>query len=240
MTDLLEIPAHEWNEANRRALAIRPLLEFKHCPCEKAREVADELGLSERQIYRLIQRLRESGGKITALLPQGSHGGRGKRRLALSREILLQRLIAEIFITPQKLSTANLIRAVRNQSLSDKAACLTLEELERWLAIAITKYYHLRPHEGMNNEIPLHLYEQGLQKLFAANKTLAMPRDPRTFLIDFLPVVRRSLQRDGITIDHITYYSHSLRPWIQLRDQPTRLLIRRDPRDLSRIFVLDG
>ena len=67
-----------------------------------------------------------------------------------------------------------------------------------------------------------------------------MPRDPRTFLIDFLPVVRRSLQRDGITIDHITYYSNSLRPWIRLRNQPGRLLIRRDPRDLSRIFVLDA
>jgi putative transposase len=63
---------------------------------------------------------------------------------------------------------------------------------------------------------------------------------PRTFLIDFLPVVRRSLQRDGITIDHITYYSNALRPWIQLRNQPAPLLIRRDPRDLSRIFVLDA
>ena len=71
------------------------------------------------------------------------------------------------------------------------------------------------------------------------NKALSIPRDPRTFLIDFLPVMRRTLQRDGITIDHITYFSNSLRPWIQLRDQPTPLLVRRDPRDLSRIFVLD-
>jgi putative transposase len=442
MTDLSEIAEQEWSDANRRALAIRPLLEFKHCPCEKAREVADELGLSERQIYRLIQRLRESDGAITALLPKGSNGGRGKQRLAAPREILLQRLITEVFTTPQKRSAAALIREVRNQSLkdgleppsestirrrlktlslsdwgkrgeqhpetkpiygatpivdtplswiqidhtpvdliivdpvdrlpigrpwitvaidvfsrciagfhltleapsatsvglcltmvatdkvpwlqernieahwpiagkplrigvdnasefhsvafergcaqhnikiewrppglphyggvvervigtlmqlvhalpgttfsnttmrgdydSDKAACLTLEELERWLAVTITKYYHLRPHEGMDNEIPLHRYEQGLQKLVSADKTLAMPRDPRTFLIDFLPVVRRSLQRDGITIDHITYYSNSLRPWIQWRDQPGRLLIRRDPRDLSRIFVLDA
>ncbi|WP_197488432.1 Mu transposase C-terminal domain-containing protein, partial [Methylomonas koyamae] len=101
------------------------------------------------------------------------------------------------------------------------------------------KYYHLRPHEGMDDDIPLHRYQQGLQSLIAANKTIPIPRDPRTFLIDFLPVVRRSLQRDGITIDHITYYSNALRPWIQLRNQPTPLLIRRDPRDLSRIFVLD-
>jgi putative transposase len=123
---------------------------------------------------------------------------------------------------------------------SDKNACLTLEELERWLAVAITKYYHLHPHEGMDDEIPLHRYEQGLQVLIAANKTIPIPRDPRTFLIDFLPVVRRSLQRDGITIDHITYYSNALRPWIQIRNQPVPLLIRRDPRDLSRIFVLDA
>jgi putative transposase len=129
---------------------------------------------------------------------------------------------------------------MRGEYDSDKTACLTLEELERWLAVAITKYYHLRPHEGMDNEIPLRRYEQGLQKLSAANNALSIPREPRTFLIDFLPMMRRSLRRDGITIDHITYYSNSLRPWIQLRDQPTPLLIRRDPRDLSRIFVLDA
>jgi putative transposase len=32
----------------------------------------------------------------------------------------------------------------------DKSACPTLEELERWIAVAITKYYHLRPHEGLD------------------------------------------------------------------------------------------
>lgn len=441
IVDLSQIAEQEWNEANRRALVVRPLIEFKHCPREKAREAAAELELSDRQIYRLIQRLRKLDGELTALLPGGSNGGRGKWRLAAPREALLHRLIVEVFITPQKRSAAELIRAIRSQSLkdgliapsestirrrlktlsltehcqrgeqhpeikpiygvtptadnpldwlqidhtpvdliivdpidrlpigrpwitvaidvfsrciagfhlsleapsstsvglcltmvatdkspwlqerdieahwpivgkpqrlgvdnasefhsaafergcvqhnitiewrpaglphfggiiervigtlmqlvhalpgttfsnptmrgdydSDKTACLTLEELERWLAVAITKYYHLRPHEGIDNEIPLHRYEQGLQKLSNANKTLSIPRDPRTFLIDFLPVVRRSLQRDGITIDHITYYSNSLRPWIQLRNQPTPLLIRRDPRDLSRIFVLD-
>jgi len=123
---------------------------------------------------------------------------------------------------------------------SDKTACLTLEELERWLAVAVTKYYHLRPHEGLDDETPLHRYEQGVQALTAAGQTVPAPRDPRAFLIDFLPVVRRTLQRDGITIDHITYYSNALRPWIRQRGQPGPLLIRRDPRDLSRIFVLDA
>jgi len=442
MTDLSLIAEQEWNEALRRAEVLRPLVEYKRCSRKKAREAAVELGLSERQLYRLIQRLRESGGELTALLPGGSEGGRGKQRLAAPRENLLRRLIAEIFLTRQKRSAADLVLAIRSQSMkagldppsestirrrlktlslaehrlrgekhpetkpiygvtpvsdipldwlqidhtpvdliivdpidrspigrpwitvaidvfsrciagfhlsleapsatsvglcltmvasdkvswlqqrdiearwpivgkpcrlgvdnasefhsaafergcaqhgitiewrppglphfggvvervigtlmqlvhalpgttfsnptqrgdydSDKTACLTLEELERWLAVAITKYYHLHPHEGMDDEIPLHRYEQGLQVLIAANKTIPIPRDPRTFLIDFLPVVRRSLQRDGITIDHITYYSNALRPWIQIRNQPVPLLIRRDPRDLSRIFVLDA
>ena len=89
----------EWNEARRRAVVLRPLVEFKHCPRNRAHEAAAELGLSERQVYRLIQRLRESGGELTALLPGGSNGGRGKQRLAAPREKLLHRLIAEIFLT---------------------------------------------------------------------------------------------------------------------------------------------
>ena len=442
MADLSQIAEQEWDEARRRAVVLRPLLEFNRCPRRNAREAAVGLGLSERQIYRLIQRLRESGGELTALLPGGSDGGRGKRRLAAPRENLLHRLIAEIFVTRQKRSAADLVLAIRSQSLeagleppsestirrrlkalslaecgqrgerhpetkpiygatpisgfpldwlqidhtpvdliivdpidrspigrpwitvaidvfsrciagfhlsleapsatgvglclsmvasdkapwlqqrgieahwpivgkphrlgvdnasefhsaafergcaqhgisiewrppglphfggvvervigtlmqlvhalpgttfsnpalrggydSDKTACLTLEELERWLAVALAKYYHLRPHAGMDGETPLHRYEEGLHALAAVGKTIPMPRDPRTFLIDFLPVVRRSLQRDGITVDHITYYSDALRPWIQLRNQPAPLLIRRDPRDLSRIFVLDA
>jgi putative transposase len=122
---------------------------------------------------------------------------------------------------------------------SDKTACLTLTELERWLAIAITKYYHLRQHNGLNGEAPLARYEQGVQELINANQIVPIPRDPFIFFIDFLPVFRRSLQRDGITIDHITYYNNTLRTWIQARDRTSSLLVRRDPRDLSLIFVLD-
>jgi len=37
MTDLSQIAEQEWNEANRRAIVVRPLIEFEHCPREKAR-----------------------------------------------------------------------------------------------------------------------------------------------------------------------------------------------------------
>ena len=122
---------------------------------------------------------------------------------------------------------------------SDKAACLTLEEVERWLAIAVAKYYHQHPHEGLDGQTPLRRWQEGVTTLLAEGGSVPVPRDPRAYLVDFLPVLRRSLQRDGITIDHLTYFSSALRAWITARDRPGPLLIRRDPRDLSRVFVLD-
>ena len=38
-------------------------------------------------------------------------------------------------------------------------------------------------------------------------------------------------------INHIVYYSNALRPFIANRDKYGKFLIRRDPRDLSRIYV---
>ncbi len=123
---------------------------------------------------------------------------------------------------------------------SDKAACLTLAELERWLTVAIAKFYHLRLHAGLDGETPLHRYQIGLRALGAAGQAPPTPRNLRAFLIDFLPVVRRTLRRDGVVIDHIRYFADALKPWIEADEEPRRVLIRRDPRDLSRVYILDS
>lgn len=59
------------------------------------------------------------------------------------------------------------------------------------------------------------------------------------FLVDFLPVIRRTLTRTGFLIDHVHYFSDALKPWIARREHLDRFVIRRDPRDISRIWVLD-
>lgn len=122
---------------------------------------------------------------------------------------------------------------------SDKAACLTLDELERWLSVAIAKSYHLRPHAGLDGDTPLRRYKAGVAALAAQGTTPPTPRNPRRFLIDFLPVIRRTLRRDGLVVDHVHYFCDALKPWIERTTEPQRVLIRRDPRDLSRIYVLD-
>jgi putative transposase len=57
--------------------------------------------------------------------------------------------------------------------------------------------------------------------------------------VDFLPVIRRKLSRSGFVIDHVQYYCDALRPWIARREQLGRFILRRDPRDISRIWALD-
>ena len=59
------------------------------------------------------------------------------------------------------------------------------------------------------------------------------------FLVDFLPVIRRTLTRTGFTIGHVQYYCDALKPWIARRGQLGRFVLRRDPRDISRVWALD-
>lgn len=438
--DLSLVPEPLWQEAERRAAVLRPLAALLACPREQARAAAVVLGVSERQVYRLLRKCREGGGTVTTLVSSGSDGGRGKRRIEERRDALIRDAVAELYLTPQRLSAEKIVvevrRRARDQHLrppsastvrrriaalsqeerrqrgdvavpeavlgstvtakapldmvqidhtpvdlilvdpierrpigrpwvtvaidvfsrciagflvtleapsstsvglclahiasdkrawleamevdadwpvtgrprqigvdnaaefhsealergcaqhditidwrplgrpqvggvvervigtlmelvhglpgttfsnvmqrgrydSDKAACLTLAELERWLAVAIAKLYHLRPHAGLDGEAPLRRYQEGVRALAAEGRAPPTPRDPRAFLIDFLPIVRRTLRRDGVVIDHIHYFSDALKPWIERDGPPRRVLIRRDPRDLSRIYIHD-
>lgn len=437
--DLSLAPEDAWREAERRAALIRPLAGMGRCPSDRVAAAASDLGLSTRQVHRLIRRCRTADGALTALLPTPPDGGRGKARLAVESEAVMTRVIEETYLTRQRVRAETLVREVRRACAqegvkapapstirrrlaalslkdqrkrgetgpvrpivgatpeaqfpldlvqmdhtkvdlilvdavdrkpigrpwitvaidvfsraiagfhlsleapsavsvglcltrvatdkaawlagldveadwpmlgkpgtisvdnarefhseafkrgcaqhgididwrprgqphfggivervigtlmgliheapgttfsntaergkydSDKTACLTLAELERWLAVAIAKVYHLRPHEGIGCETPLARWRAGIAALGNEGRELGAVADPRLFTIDFLPVAHRTLRRDGVVMDHITYFSEALKPWIAA-GSPRRLLVRRDPRDLSRVFILD-
>ena len=59
--------------------------------------------------------------------------------------------------------------------------------------------------------------------------------DPRRFLIDFLPIQRRLVRRDGVSLHSIGYWADVLSTWI---GHPEPMMVRFDPRDLSRIYLL--
>lgn len=116
---------------------------------------------------------------------------------------------------------------------SEKKAALTLRELERWFALSVSSY-HGQVHRGLGHT-PSGRWRAGIE---VSGKPVTVT-DASAFLIDFLPVVRRTVTRTGFRIDHVDYFSDALRPWIAKREKLGRFVIRRDPRDISRIWVLD-
>lgn len=122
--------------------------------------------------------------------------------------------------------------AQRGSYDSDAKAALTVAELEKWLVLAVASY-HGRVH-GTTGQTPQARWVAGTAETPAG--TVA---NESAFLVDFLPVFRRRLTRTGFVIDHVHYFSDALKPWIARRDRLDRFVIRRDPRDISRIWVLD-
>lgn len=123
---------------------------------------------------------------------------------------------------------------------SEKKAVLTLPELEYWLTLAITDYYHQKVHSSIHLPPIAHYRDAVLgTKDKPGMGYPAKIHNKQAFLIDFLPIEWRTLQRHGFMLDHISYNSPVLSPFIANREKYQRFLIRRDPRDLSRIYVLE-
>lgn len=121
----------------------------------------------------------------------------------------------------------------RGEYDSEKMAALTLTELEQWLALAVASY-HGTVHSSLG-QTPAGRWAQDVA---VAGVPMVMT-NPTAFLVDFLPVMRRKLNRTGFVIDHVWYFADVLKPWIARREHLDRFIIRRDPRDISRIWVLE-
>jgi len=112
-------------------------------------------------------------------------------------------------------------------------AVLTLPELERWLTLQIAGVYHLTIHSALG-KTPLAAWQESAA---GQKHPLRYPPDENEFFLDFLPAVPRRIQRDGIHFFNIRYWDSLLSPWAGRLKQP--LLVKYDPRNLSRVFVQD-
>ena len=118
----------------------------------------------------------------------------------------------------------------------DKTAAMTIDEVERWLGHAIAGVYHRELHRGIGMP-PVEAWRRGIagqgDALGRGEPTAVV--DPRRFLIDFLPIERRLVRRDGVQLHSIAYWADVLSTWI---GEPAPMIVRYDPRDLSRIYLL--
>jgi putative transposase len=84
---------------------------------------------------------------------------------------------------------------------------------------------------------PLAAWEQGIagDDMTPGRGEPMAVADPRRFLIDFLPLELRLIRREGVWLTSIGYWSDVLRTWF---GHAEKMIVRYDPRDLSRIYLL--
>ena len=113
---------------------------------------------------------------------------------------------------------------------SAASAAMTLDELERWLALEITRYHADR--HGALGIPPLSAWCEAVARRV---RPVRQPQDLAGFMIDFLPSVDRLVRRDGIHLFGFRYWDDVLSIWAGRLDRSLR--VSYDPRDLSTIFV---
>ena len=147
-------------------------------------------------------------------------------------ERLIGTMMGEVHLLPGTTFSDTRVKGDLNP---EKFAVMTLDEVERWLAHQITGIYHGKKH-GTLGVPPLVAWKRGID---GDNATPGCGEptaigDPRRFLIDFLPIERRLVRRDGVSLHTVHYWSDVLRTWI---GEPHKMIVRYDPRDLSRIYL---
>lgn len=130
---------------------------------------------------------------------------------------------------------------------AEQHAAMTLSEFERWFSITVVEVYHQRLHHELG-ATPLQKYEEGIFGT-AERPGRGLPDrllEERRLRLDFMPYQERTVQRHGLVIDEIQYYDDVLKPWVNAVDpsdttgkRRRKFIVRRDPRDISRIHFYD-
>jgi putative transposase len=129
---------------------------------------------------------------------------------------------------------------------SSGKAMMTMREFTRWFTLFLTKVYHQQGHSGLADWPPIAKWEEGI--LGSKDRMGRGPpervADVLKFRIDFLPHTTRTIQRDGIGLENMTYWDDPLRRWINARDpKNTRLarefIVKYDPYAMNEVYFVD-
>ena len=142
-------------------------------------------------------------------------------------ERLIGTLMGRVHLLPGTTSSSI---AARGEDDPKHTATMTIAELESWVALEIAGRYHRNSHRSLGIS-PLAAWEAAVGKGLSPS----LPSDARSFMINFLPLQTRILQKDGIHLFNIRYWSERLPLLAKAHDS---VIVRFDPRNLARIFVL--
>jgi len=118
----------------------------------------------------------------------------------------------------------------------EKHACMTLSELEKYIASWIVKVYHKRIHKGIGMS-PLEAFNKAIfgdeKKKGIGYPPLPSREELEKIRISLLYTVERTIQRYGVRIDYVTYWSEVFIPYIGTNEKYN---FKVDPRDVSSIY----
>ncbi|UFX13022.1 Mu transposase C-terminal domain-containing protein [Sinorhizobium meliloti] len=112
---------------------------------------------------------------------------------------------------------------------SKRHSALTLRDLERYIALDIVGNYHQSIHGSLGRP-PIAVWREHEGEI-----PLRLPQDRMRFWLTFLPEQERTLQPTGIHLFGLRYWSAALSADVGSANR--RLLVKYDPRDMSRVFV---
>jgi len=130
----------------------------------------------------------------------------------------------------------------RGEYDSSKNSVMTFLEFEKWIVTFITKVYHKRKHRGISTT-PEYIWREGI---FGENSPMGLPPKPSDFtsiILDFLPIFKRTIQKNGVNIEGLNYYDNLLRTKINTIDNNTgkkkQFIFKRDPRNIKYVWFYD-
>lgn len=118
-SDLATITDSQWNIAQARFNIIKGLINVPKRNVEMVKTAAKKAAVSTGTIYRWISRFEETG-KVSSLVSIKRDGGRGKSRLDPDSELILKRVIDDVYLNEQQRSVSKTIIEVKARCIDAK------------------------------------------------------------------------------------------------------------------------
>jgi len=110
---LITLSNEAWEKAKHRADVISQLAALDEVSAGEADKAASQLGISQRQVYKLVKRYRAGVGLVTELAVMQPGGGRGKTRIAPEVDAIISEVVERQYLTRQRRSVALITREIQ-------------------------------------------------------------------------------------------------------------------------------
>ena len=137
MDNIVKINDKKWEIGKERVEIIKNLSAKNICSKASILDAANKLKLSERYVFKLIKKYRQSQEMLSSLIPSKPTGGKGKSRISEELELIIDQVIKKLYLTSQKVNAARIVEEVHKQCFE--------KDIERPSGATIRRRIHTVP-----------------------------------------------------------------------------------------------